>query len=397
MVAFFGLETTELKRSLEALDDAQAESEKMIRLKEAFLQNVSHELRTPLTGIIGFAQVIKNEVPKQFYEFIDNIDRSGRRLMDSLNGMLDMAGLQAENIVLSPRVIDLVDEVEAIVQGLASNAKEKDIFLKVKAISPEVLLYVDLSSLHRILHNLISNAIKFTETGGVIVEISQASQQAHCRILDSGIGIDESFMAQLFDEFYQEESASDRSYEGLGLGLAVTKRLVRMLGGTIDVQSTKGEGTMFTISFPLALSLVNNTFTHPPVILVADRNPETVRLAHFLLDDILRVDEANTLDQVLSRIAERSYNLILVDLSLEQGVDDAALLTQIRSQDGYSDVPVVALVSKQRLGELAQFSNIGFAQYLQKPFTKLTLLNVLTELLTPTVPAADSLLSADYQ
>jgi len=397
VVACFGLETTELKQALESLKEAQGESEKMMRLKEAFLQNVSHELRTPVTGIIGYAQVIKNEVPKRFYEFVDNIERSGKRLMDALNRLLDIAGLHAEDIVLAPRILSLEDEVKKVVTVLETEATDKNLFLKVKPISTESLVYLDQPSLHRILHNLIRNAIKFTVSGGVIVEVSQAANQAVFRVIDSGVGIDEQFMSQLYDEFYQEELSSSRSYEGLGLGLAVTKRLVKALGGTIAVQSTKGEGTMFTVAFPLALVDVERLFGFHPAILVADRNAETIRLTHFLLDEYFEVDDAPSLEQTLSRMDGRDYNMILMDVKLEPDVEETALIEYIRRKPGYDNIPVVGLGTKDGPGNVSTYKNFGYDQYLSKPYNKLTLLNVLTEQLAKEGMNNEELIGAEYQ
>jgi len=219
VVASFGLETTELKQALEEGAEARLESEKMMRIKEAFLQNVSHEFRTPLTGIVGFAQIIQDEVPEPMREFVENIESNGRRLMTTRNSMLDMAGLQGENVDLDPAVVNIVREVEIAVRRLETSAQEKQLFLRIQPASRETLVFLDRDSLHRILQSLVGNAIKFTESGGVVVEISEVDEHAVIRVVDSGVGIEQQFMPEIFEAFNQEESGANRSFEGVGLGL----------------------------------------------------------------------------------------------------------------------------------------------------------------------------------
>lgn len=241
---------TDRKRYEQELIAAKEEAEKMNSIKSAFLANMSHELRTPLTSIIGFADVLKREADDQHGKLAHLIERSGTRLMDTLNSVLDFSMLESGSFQPHFQSLDLVAEISEKVELLRPLAAEKEI--DVHADLPAAPLYANLdpSYLDRILNNLISNAIKFTDDGEVRIELEDESERLFIRVHDTGIGIAEEFLPHLFDEFKQESAGFRRTYEGTGLGLAITKRLVELMQGTITVESKKGEGSTFTVSFP---------------------------------------------------------------------------------------------------------------------------------------------------
>jgi PAS domain S-box-containing protein len=378
VIAGFGLETTELKNALEDGAEARRQAEKMMRIKEAFLQNVSHEFRTPLTGIVGFAQILRDEVPEPVREFAENIESNGQRLMTTLNSMLDMAGLQGENVDLDPAVVNIVREVEIAVRGLESAAREKQLFLRMQPASPEILVCLDRHSLHRILQSLVGNAIKFTESGGVVVEVSEVDEHAVIRVVDSGVGIEQQFMPEIFEAFNQEESGANRSFEGVGLGLTVTKNLVRLLGGSVTVQSEKGEGSMFTIRFPLALSRKTGVFKNRASVLVVDQNAETRRIARHVLDHHFDVREASSVSEGMDLIGRRTFDTVLLDVNMENDLE-GTLPERIRQQPGYGGVSIIAMQTDAAPGGQNKYKNLGFDDYLAKPFDKMALLNAIAD------------------
>ena len=229
---------------------AKEEAEAMGRMKSNFLANMSHEIRTPLTGIIGSAQVLTNELAGDHLEMVEIIERAGVRLLGTINSVLDMARIEAGELHPLAEPLGLASEVADAVSVLDRLAKGKGLSLTVAELTPGVWAAADPGFLHRILNNLIGNAIKFTNEGGVTVEIDAEGETAVLRVRDTGVGISDGFLPQLFDDFKQESTGIQRAYEGTGLGLAITQKLVALMEGQIDVESVKNVGSTFTVRLP---------------------------------------------------------------------------------------------------------------------------------------------------
>ena len=237
----------------ERLQEANEQLRQANELKDNFLANTSHELRTPLTTILGFTDVLKEEAPAHHQEFIGMIEESGQRLMRTLNALLDLAKLRSGVMEANMHRLDVVGRAEETIRVFQRNADEKGIDLRLETPDYPVYAHVDGRYLDRILENLVSNAIKFTEEGSVTVDVEPNPEAKAVRInvCDTGIGIDESFVPHLFEDFKQESAGSDRSHSGNGLGLAISARLVELMNGSIHVESQKGMGSTFTILFPM--------------------------------------------------------------------------------------------------------------------------------------------------
>ncbi len=241
---------TERRRQEEDLLRAQERAEEMVRLKSSFLANMSHELRTPLTSIIGFSQILREDFRGEGEEFVALIHRSGQRLLETLNAVLDLAQLESRSMHLVPVAFDLAAEVQDIVALFESQAASKGVDLLVRGIDDVNLVIHDRSAVGRILTHLVSNAIKFTGEGAVHVEVEGTDEEVAVRISDSGCGISDAFLPHLFTEFHQESSGVMRAHEGSGIGLAIASRLIGLMGGDIDVQTQKGRGSTFNVRLP---------------------------------------------------------------------------------------------------------------------------------------------------
>jgi signal transduction histidine kinase len=241
---------TERKKREQNLREAKERAEKMNRLKTAFLANMSHEIRTPLTSIIGFAEVLADEVSGPREEMADLIQRSGGRLKETLTSVLDFARLEGEAMSLSPERLDLVERVRETVELLRPQIQEKALTLTLDLPETSVEARMDGAALDRVLTNLLTNAIKFTEEGRITVALQADDEDVALTVEDTGSGIGEEFLEHIYDAFEQESSGTARTHEGIGLGLTITQRLVDLMDGTIEIESTEGEGTRVTVRLP---------------------------------------------------------------------------------------------------------------------------------------------------
>ena len=246
------------KRQKQQLKSAKEEAEEMSRLKSAFLANMSHEIRTPLTSILGFAEAIGDaasgsELPEAPIEdFAQHISQSGHRLLETLDSVLDLSQLEAGSMTLSLRPIELTQEVRDAVDLFDKKAQEAGVSIKTEFAAAPVWMHTDQGALRRILRNLLSNALKYTDAGGhARIHVRTDDDTVILAVEDTGIGMDPTRVPKLFNAFEQESTGTDRSHEGSGLGLAIVDRLVSEMGGSIEVDTEKGEGTCFTVRLPL--------------------------------------------------------------------------------------------------------------------------------------------------
>jgi len=379
-VVAFGVDTTELKAYQDQMPLVKAEAERVAELKEAFLANISHEFRTPLTGILGFAQLLQDDVDAEQREFVDIILRNGRRLMATLNSMVDLSKLHSNYLEMNHEVFNMVDEVKQVAQSLSAMAQDKELYLRLRATRPELLVRLDRSHLYRILEHLIGNAIKFTHTGGVIVEVHSDPENVHVRVMDTGIGIRNEFLPFLFEEFNQESSGLSRSYEGTGIGLSVVKRLIDLMEGEISVDTEKGEGSVFTLTFPAAFPRPSNGSRNR--VLVADESKEVHTLIEYVLAPYFDIEYASDFTSVLRRARETQYDVVLLDTELGEAASAAEALAPLRDLHGYERVPVVALDAHAIHGGEVHFLAAGYDDCLKKPLDKRLLLESMGQVLS---------------
>jgi len=238
-------------RYRQELIDAKEDAEKMNRLKSAFLANMSHEIRTPLTSIIGFADVLSDYDLGEADRFTHLIEKSGTQLLDTIDSVLDLSKLEAGSVQPTFEPTNVTQQARDAAELVSTRAEEAGVSLHVDLPETDLQAELDQGAFHRILQNLLSNAVKFTEAGGsVTLRVEDEDETLLVEVEDTGVGIDEDFLPHLFDAFEQEQPDASQDGDGTGLGLAVTKRLVDLLGGTINVESTKGEGTCFTVRLP---------------------------------------------------------------------------------------------------------------------------------------------------
>ena len=226
-------------------------AEEAARLKSAILNNMSHEFRTPMTGILGYADILIDEVDEAYSEFAQTIHDYGERLMNTLDAVLELARLEAAATEPQKASIDVAGLARAVVRDAERSATEKGLALHADLPDAPLMAELDPSAFERVLQILVDNAIKFTLEGTVHVEVMPGNGDTlHAHVRDTGVGISKDFRPHLFEPFRQESMGERREFEGNGLNLSIAKRLVDLIGGEIHVESTKGVGSTFTLAVP---------------------------------------------------------------------------------------------------------------------------------------------------
>lgn len=243
-------------KSVEQLQKAKDAAEEISKLKGSFLANMSHEIRTPLNGIMGLANLIGEESNlNSIKEYASLQIQSSSRFLETVNSILEMAKLEAKSTSFNQTNHNLCELVKIGVRSFKPLAEEKGLDFRFRCDSEDLVVEIDPGVIHQVVNNVVGNAVKFTLKGFVDVHAFEAIQddQLHfnIRVQDSGIGIDPTFISKLFDAFEQESQGYSRRFEGSGLGLSITKKYIEILGGSIEVTSTKDVGSTFLVRIPV--------------------------------------------------------------------------------------------------------------------------------------------------
>jgi PAS domain S-box-containing protein len=383
-----------LEESNKELELARTRAEQQSQFKSKFLASMSHELRTPLNAIIGFSELLEQELfgplnPKQ-QEYIQHVSASGRHLLSLVNDILDLSKVEAGRMELSREWVPFSMVVEAVRGAVLPLADKRGVTLKV--VLPEGLpdLYIDQMRVRQVLYNLLSNAIKFTPAGGSIevrAETREGLLAVACR--DSGIGISAADLPRLFREFSQIEARAGAKPEGTGLGLALTKRLVELHGGTIAVTSAPGQGSTFTFTLPLLgreLEREPGLGAGEPLVLVVEDDAHSAELiGRHLRFAGLAVAVAPDASRALQLARELRPAAITLDI-LMPGMDGWAVLGNLKSDPVTRAIPAVVVSVVDERGRSVV---LGASDYLVKPIVRDELLHSLEAAGVPVHNVAD--------
>jgi CheY-like chemotaxis protein len=386
---------------------AKEKAEESDRLKLAFLANISHEIRTPINGILGFAQLLKEPglKEKEQQRFIDIVEKSGLRMLDTVNDLIDIAKIESGQMKVQVSIFNLGLQLKSLYDFFMIQAFEKGLKLSLdtELVSDWTFIQTDQNKLDSIISNLIKNAIKFTDHGEIELGCKIRNDMLEFYVRDTGIGIQKKRQMAIFNRFEQAQNNDPRSYEGSGLGLAIAKAYVEMLNGEIWLESSPGKGSTFFFTIPYKKagnnyldSHASNGFSHQGKI--PQLNGKTILVAE---DDLysremivylIRKTGVNLLvacdgKEALNCFRQNKIDLVLLDIRLPE-MNGFTVLEEIRKIS--PDIPVIVQSAFALSDDIRMFRESGFTDYLTKPIATERMYELLSLYLPVYDPYSDT-------
>ncbi len=374
-------------------EQAQARDEalSLARAKSAFLANMSHEIRTPMNGVLGMLELLeRTALDDEQQDYLAKARTCGRHLLNILNDILDLSRSESEHLTLERSRFELQPLVDELFDMFAGDLHDGRVVLRrVIADDAPPTLVADRVRLMQVLINLLGNAVKFTEEGSITLEVSAAETAAgepgiRFAIVDTGIGIEPEAQARIFDAFEQADSSTTRRFGGTGLGLALSRNLVRRMGGELELESTPGEGSRFAFTLPVApgvaderpapaVSAVSGQPLRGRVLVVEDNAFNQTVLARMLEKLGLEVEVADNGEAALQRLAGDPFDLVLMDVQMP-GMDGCEATRRLRRMEGArAKLPVIAVTANVLPADRRRCEEAGMDDVLHKPVDFATL------------------------
>ncbi|GMU96094.1 MULTISPECIES: ATP-binding protein [Ignavibacterium] len=378
------LTAEEIKRARDASKEAE-------RLKNNFLNVLSHELRTPLNIILGYSSLIKENLSDKISTedkiYLDNLHSGSERLFNTINQMLEFAHIEAGNYSITIETTDLVGIIQGSLAQYNEAAKSKGLEIRTNFVHKKIFVDTDVQCTLNAFNNLLNNAVKFTNQGFIEIEVDVMEDKnlAVCRVRDSGIGISTKYLDHLFQPFSQEDLNIGRSYEGNGLGLALAKRYLEKVGGSLLVDSIKGVGSTFTFTLPLTSSSKikyddkeEAEILSANKILMLDNIGETYELIRAFLKKDYQIVNFTLRDFKIEQMRDNSFSHIVFDVEKNFWQQAILICKDIKRNDPYKR-PIIVISSEFIEEKIREFYNAGANKFLIKPFGKSELVKVLDE------------------
>jgi len=392
--------TIHRKKIQQELIEAKQKAEVSSKLTSALLANMNHELRTPMNGILGFAEILVEELREETdRKKAENILVSGRRLMDTLDAIMDLSFMESDKVSrrFSPVAVEKI--IRSVMTAYDPACKSKKLTVDLFVGTHRNLLG-DEQLLRHLIRNLIDNAVKYTEHGGFAIYVNEVIKEdlpmISVSVKDTGIGISAENHRMIFEAFRQVSEGYGRQFEGSGLGLTISKKIVELMHGEIRMQSVIGEGTEFTFIIPAAEesftaspvdpSEITSPRLHPadqgrlPDILLVEDNLINLQLLGVYIKEFGNVYSAIDGKEAIEMTHQRKFDAILMDINLGPGMDGIQTMFGIRKRPDYQTVPIIAVTGYASIGDRDRLLSIGFTDYLPKPYDKDTVARLMQSL-----------------
>ncbi|WP_341206337.1 ABC transporter substrate-binding protein [uncultured Psychrosphaera sp.] len=379
-----------IKQKNEALKSAMLQVNQANEAKSTFLANMSHEIRTPMNGIFGSLQLLEQmPLDKLAHELIESASFSTKNLLVIINDILDFSKIEAGKLNVSDVPFDLYKVLSSLQQDVQPLVENKDVTFLINVTSGTHQYWRgDPVRVKQILINMVSNAIKFTEEGTVVVNIED-KQGLHIDVIDTGIGMDADMMSRLFGRFEQADSSTTRKNGGTGLGFSITRSLVELMGGKMSVVSKVKQGTTINMFLPLKQAkfedMVHKELPHIKLlktkkVLLAEDNKINQIVAVKMLESIgVQVTVVDNGQLALDAVQKQDFDLVLMDIQMPV-MDGLAACTELRKT--HKDLPIVALTANVMSDDILKYKQEGFNDHVGKPIDQAYLLKVLAQYLS---------------
>lgn len=395
IIVLYGLRTYELNRKL-----AHYEAERYREINQAksrLYSNITHEFRTPLSIILGVSRQAKKQVEAEAISHLNMIERNGRQLLQLVNQLLDLSKVDSGKFQLNYQQGDIINYLKYLIESFHSLAEQKAVHLHFLSDLDSLMMDYDQERLQQVFYNLLSNALKFTSEGGhIYLQVNRLSdQELELMLKDTGIGIPEDQLTKIFDRFYQLDDSHTRRAEGTGIGLALVKELIRLMGGRIAVKSKPGRGTAFIITLPIRRTAAVNTkikledspingqanatlpiiqtLAEGPKILVIEDNQDVQFYIQNCLSTSYQVETAFDGEEGIQKAKKKIPDLIICDVMMPLK-DGFEVCETLKKDLKTSHVPIVMLTAKADFESKLQGLRHGADVYLSKPFQEEELL-----------------------
>ena len=391
------------KKQMEALKEAQNANAANIA-KTTFLNHMSHDIRTPMNAIVGFTEIaMKSKPDKEVENCLKKIRQSSEYLMTLINDVLDISRIESGKLEYKPVPVDLRDMINTVLSIARGYTENRDLNFSVsreELKNPYVM--ADELRIREVLLNIISNAVKFTKDGGsisFIAENSPGNDEHHIivryRISDTGIGMSEEFQTRIFDEFSQENNGARTSYKGTGLGMAIARQYVDLMGGKIEVSSRQGIGSTFTVEIPLLIAervlteekekLRKKIDLHGLHVLLAEDNDLNAEIAVALLEEkgmiVTRTADGKSALAQFCNTAPGTFDLILMDIMMPEmnGYETTKAIRNLPDRPDGKKIPVIAMTANAFAEDVQDALNAGMDDHVAKPIDMSILISVITK------------------
>ena len=391
------------KQVVAALAEARSANTANIA-KTTFLNNMSHDIRTPMNAIIGFTDIaLKHHPEPEIRGCLEKVRQSSDYLLSLINDVLDISRIESGNIRYEAAPVDISAVTDSVLNIVNGFMVDRDLHLEIHRDEPEThYVLADEVRLREILINILSNAVKFTPDGGRITFETSRSPGADSehlvfryRISDTGIGMSEEFTQHIFDEFSQENSGARTQYQGTGLGMAITKQYVDMMGGTISVSSTKGQGSTFTVELLLevAETIPKEVHEEPPArkdlggvrVLMAEDNDLNAEIAKMLLEDkgmvVTRAVDGQEAVEMFHDHPAGTFDVVLMDIMMPRmnGYEATQAIRHLEDRPDGRTIPIIAMTANAFAEDVQAALESGMNAHLAKPIVIDTVTRVIAE------------------